>query len=412
MVPSAASPPESEKELCVKSIIIVGAGLSGTTVAAWLARLAGPEESGVRVQLVERSGVFGPGLAYGAARPSHLLNVPAGRMGAWAEDEGHFLTWLRLRYPSAVGGAFVQRSLYGEYLAEMLSEAERTLGGGALQRITGSAVDAQIEESGVRVTLQGGRELLGDAMVLALGNFAPLDPPIPNREFYRDPRYTRDPWSAGALDGIDASDDILLIGTGLTMFDIALELRDRGHRGRMIALSRRGLIPQFHRASTAKPAHHAPPADIDEWPNTTRGMLRRVRDELRKAEKHGIDWREVVTSLRPVTGRLWGRLNSAERSRFLEKVRPFWDTHRHRAAPEIGAAIESLLESGRLELRAARICDLQSVAGGVDATLRARGVRETERLTVRRVINCTGPDSDCARRAPASDAPARDRAER
>lgn len=366
-------------------------------VAAGLARLASSGDRAVQVQLVERAAVFGPGLAYGAARPSHLLNVPAGRMGAWADDEGHFLTWLRRRYPSVIGGAFVQRSLYGDYLTEILAEAERSLRAGLFRRVQGNAVDARVEAAGVRLTLEEGAELRGDALVLALGNFAPRDPPIPNREFYCDPRYTRDPWGTGALDGIQATDDVLLVGTGLTMFDIAMELRDRGHRGRMIALSRRGLIPQFHRASTAKPPHHAPPADIDRWPRTARGLLKRVREEVRSAEGHGIDWREVVTSLRPVTSRLWESLSGPERTRFLDRVRPFWETHRHRAAPEIGAAIDSLIESGRLDLRAARITDISREGEAVSVSMRPRGSRDVERLIVARVINCTGPDSDCAR---------------
>ena len=54
-------------------IAIIGAGFSGTMVAAHLADLA-PES---RVLVVERKGGFGPGVAYSPESPDQLLNVPA-----------------------------------------------------------------------------------------------------------------------------------------------------------------------------------------------------------------------------------------------------------------------------------------------------------------------------------------------
>jgi len=48
------------------------------------------------------------------------------------------------------------------------------------------------------------------------------------------------------LEQIDAGDPVLLIGTGLTMVDIALELRHRGHRGVIHAVSGHGLLPRTH----------------------------------------------------------------------------------------------------------------------------------------------------------------------
>jgi uncharacterized NAD(P)/FAD-binding protein YdhS len=58
----------------------------------------------------------------------------------------------------------------------------------------------------------------------------------------RDPRYHADPWRFQA--GMDEEDDkpILLIGSGLTMVDVALSLTRAAPGRRIIALSRRGLI--------------------------------------------------------------------------------------------------------------------------------------------------------------------------
>jgi uncharacterized NAD(P)/FAD-binding protein YdhS len=68
---------------CPLVIAIVGAGFSGTMVASHLLHHApGP----LRLLLIDRSGRFGAGVAYGTSDPGHLLNVSAGAMGAWADE--------------------------------------------------------------------------------------------------------------------------------------------------------------------------------------------------------------------------------------------------------------------------------------------------------------------------------------
>src|SRR5690606_554816 len=121
--------------------------------------------------------------------------------------------------------------------------------------------------------------------------------------------------------------------------------------------------------------------------------LKGLRAEVVRAAKKRVDWREVVTSLRADTPRLWRELPIAERRRFLARLRPFWDTHRHRAAPETAAIIADMLASGRLHVHAARIRGYAQDASGVAVRLQSREGGASE-LRVARVINCTGPDSD------------------
>ena len=103
------------------TIAVVGSGFSGVMTAVHLLR--GPSSRPVRVLMVNRSGVMARGVAYGTSSPSHLLNVPAGKMSALPDDPGHFLRFAQSLDSSITPVSFVRRSIYGAYLEHLLSEA-------------------------------------------------------------------------------------------------------------------------------------------------------------------------------------------------------------------------------------------------------------------------------------------------
>ena len=74
-----------------KEVIIVGSGASGTLLAVQLLR---DRSAHIRVTLVEKGQQPGLGLAYSTSNPSHLLNVRAANMSAFADDPDHFVRWL------------------------------------------------------------------------------------------------------------------------------------------------------------------------------------------------------------------------------------------------------------------------------------------------------------------------------
>jgi uncharacterized NAD(P)/FAD-binding protein YdhS len=121
-----------------------------------------------------------------------------------------------------------------------------------------------------------------------------------------------------------------------------------------------------------------------------------VRAHVERLERSGIDWREVIGSLRPLTPRLWMTLPVAERARFLRHVRPFWDTHRHRVASHVWDRLAQQRVKGRLSVRAARLGASVISDEAVSVTLHPRhGTPETRRFGT--IINCTGPESDLRR---------------
>ena len=379
------------------TIVIVGGGFSGTLTAVHLLRAEWPE--GVHVVLVNRSGPLARGVAYGTRSAAHVLNVPAARMSAFPEDEEHFLRFARGRDPSVGGGDFVQRSLYGDYLEWVLEQA--VAAAPARTRFThhvAGVVDVRMcPDGGAELELEGGGPsvLAADRVVLAAGSYAPADPPVPDAAFFTgDPRYVRDPWAPGALDGVDRGRPVLLVGTGLTMLDVALELHGRGMDVPMHAVSRRGLLPRPHRSPASPPRPVELGGALLAGPWTVRRYLREMRRAV--ATHPDVDWRDVLASIRPVTPALWAALPLAERARFLRHLQPYWDVHRHRAAPGIADAVDALVRGGRLRVSAGRLLRVDGGPDAVAVSFRRRGDRAVEEVRVGTVVNCTGPSANVA----------------
>jgi uncharacterized NAD(P)/FAD-binding protein YdhS len=348
-----------------RHVAVIGGGAAGTLQALHLKR------AGAEVTLIERGPVAGRGVAYGTSRPEHLLNVPARRMSALADDPGHFSRWFADR-TGATEEDYAPRILYGDYLAGLLDEA-------GIVAVHGEAVDI----ADGKVLLADGRSIAADAFVVAPGNFRPATPRGIDPGALGDV-WVDDPWSGG-LEGLGPRDVVLLLGTGLTAVDVALTLEATGFRGRIVALSRRGLAPRSH--GLREPMVAARDALV---PSCT-AMLRRVRE--RTAE---VGWRSAVHELRSVTQWLWGAADISERRRFLRHLRPWWDVHRHKLAPAVGATIETMQAEARLAVAAGRLVSAERVEGGAEVRFRPRGGAEVERLRVARIVNCTGPESDIA----------------
>jgi len=226
------------------------------------------------------------------------------------------------------------------------------------------------------------------AVVLATGNYAPAKLNIPGLDESCE-RYVASAWAEDALENIPAKGSVLLIGAGLTSVDIAVALKSENFCGHIHMLSRHGLMPQTHR-----PAAEWKPFWDEGSPRTALGLLRLVRDEVQRAEAAAGDWRGVIDALRTSNQKIFLSLAAEEQRRFLRHIRPYWDVHRHRIAPEIGAAVEELLGEGRMHLHAGRVTHYRENENGADVEFRNRRTDALETLRVDRVINCTGPESD------------------
>jgi uncharacterized NAD(P)/FAD-binding protein YdhS len=356
-------------------VAIVGAGFSGTMLAVQLL-----QRGGGRVTLIERGPEAGRGLAYGAADPIHLLNVCAAGMSAFPDRPDDFARFAQASGWAASGTGFAPRRLYGDYLQARMKDAAAAAGG-RFTLLRHAARDIRGDDERLVLALDDGLELGCDSAVLALGNPPPAAPPGIDSEALGADIYRADPWAAGATDGLGPDDPVLIIGTGLTMIDMALLLERSGSKGPILALSRRGLMPRPHAEPVSYEARSQAPR--------ARGAA------LLQAFRHRADaigWRQAVDELRPFTQNMWRRAPNNERRRFLRHLRPWWDVHRHRLAPQLHARIMAMVESGRLEVAAGKLLGAKRSDGRAQVRWRRRGSDVVECFAAARIINCTGPE--------------------
>jgi uncharacterized NAD(P)/FAD-binding protein YdhS len=340
-----------------RSIAVVGGGASGALIAAHLLKYAG---DGVHLTLIEPRVQIGRGLAYATENESHRLNVRASNMSAFPDDPDHFWRWLR-----AAGHAgedrfcFVPRLVYGRYLASLIEDRLIQTDAPRLRWLRRTVVGPTEYDGSVTLHFSSRETAAFDVAILCCGHEPSEHLAAPFVGPWNDPRA----WN-------EAPDStIMILGTGLTMVDAAISLSESGHRGPIVAVSRRGLLPHAHRRVETAPIQETElptPAKLGAFLHWLRA---RVRDEMR----NGGDWRSVIDGLRLHTQAIWRAMPSDSRKRFLEHARPWWDTHRHRMAPEVEVKIRALRESGQLQVLSGRIVEVDPKRGGARVRIRPRG---------------------------------------
>jgi uncharacterized NAD(P)/FAD-binding protein YdhS len=343
--------------------------------------------------MIDRGDADYMGPAYVDDADNFLLNVPAMRMGALPEDPEHFLKWARRRGIAAGTLEFLPRNLYRRYILDLLHEAEERAGGPEFEHVRGEVTDVEVSRDRAVVRIESGEHFAVDKVVLALGNFPPGDPPIRNRAALRNPRYVGNPWHTSVLDNVSGTDTVFLIGTGQTTVDLALALNRRGHEGRIIAMSRRGVLPLPHRGFEAYPSFFEEIKDARK----VLEIFRVVRRHLQDAESCGKDIRSVIDSLRPDTQALWFALPEGEKRRFVRHLFRYWEIIRSRLPPQTITLIETMRASSRLDIVAGRIRDLVETDSGLEVHYTPRGETRARTRLTDLVINCIGPETDYRR---------------
>lgn len=365
-----------------KHVVVIGAGCAGVAAATALVR----RKNAPRVTLIDRNR-FGPGLAYGTKDAAHLLNVRASNMSIYADKPEDFARWLKEK-TGAEPTAFASRKRYGDYLQDVLKRTGRAaIFNGGLRRVRDEAVSCSAGSGWWHVGLASGKTLEANGVVLALGN-----QPVSGPSVFADAGVPLlDPWDAKQLQRIGKG-DVLLLGAGLTMIDVALSLASRQRTQTIYALSRRGLTPRMH----LDPPRPAPSTPL-ELPQSLSQKLHAFRREVRTMAERGESWQLAVDRMRSATPALWRSLSPDEQRRFLRHLRVWWDVHRHRAAPEIFERAAALQREGKLRVLAGEVVSAEKTGRSFEIYHRQRSSMVRHRLDVAAVINCTGSNMDLTR---------------
>jgi len=365
-------------------VLIIGGGASGVMMAAHL--LSRPD-TGFRVTIVEGRHMLGCGVAYSTTDPDHLLNTRVHNMSGFADRPHHFLDWLRGRPEGAAvtDQCFVGRATYGAYMASLLEPWSGDGPDGRLRCVRKTCVRLRELPGGVAATLDDGQVLAGDMAVLATGHVQPApDPEGALSGPWSDPR------------PVDPDDRIVIVGSGLTMVDCVLSMLKSGHRGPILSISRRGLLPRDHAPTRPLPVD---PADLPLGAPMS-ALTQWLRRRARAAERMGGTWRDAVDGVRPHVRHLWRALPPAERARFLRHAATWWDVHRHRIPPASAAVVDGALQSGQLVPQPGHFLTAEVDAEGRRCvTFRPRGEVAATRISAARIIDCRGIRRDPERNA-------------
>ena len=251
-----------------------------------------------------------------------------------------------------------------------------------LHRDGGASVSCSADGSALEV----------DRAVLCIGNFPRAAPFAPVAALDASPRFIGDPWDDAAFARIGPGDSVVLVGTGLTMADVVIDLASRGHRGPLRAFSQRGLLPQVHQQTRAYPAF----LRRDALPATALGQLCLIKREVRRAAAAGFDWRSVLDT----SGR-WCR-TSGRRSRSRSAAGSCAGSALlGRAPPPHGArqcqSDRELRRAGSLAIAAARPEAVAVAERQITLTSRPRGGGARFTWQADWLINCSGPECDYTR---------------
>lgn len=376
------STPRTEHRGTPRSFLIIGGGFSGVAAATHLATHA---TDPIRITLIEPAERIGRGLAYGARTDQWLLNVPAGRLSIDPARPGDFHQWALEAGRASTPDAFLPRAWFGEYAADRLERAIAQQPQVELVRVRDEAVALSYEQDGVRVETRHRATVRAERAILALGN-GPTRIPASLSSLAGDPRLLRGPWDEAGLRHLaERAERVLLVGTGLTMFDAAIGLRRLGFRGELLAVSRRGQLARAHGPKSE--AAHA------EWAAKRSGLgLTTLLHEIR-ARCEPDDWRGVIDSLRPHTSRIWAELSQCDRARFLTRLAVHWDAHRHRAPPQVHAEVMAMHDAGELRIMTGGIASAHTAGERLVIRLMQPRAGETT-VFVDGVVLCIGPEPD------------------
>lgn len=226
-----------------------------------------------------------------------------------------------------------------------------------------------------------------DIVAIATSHPPPAAPGRLASRLAAHPRFIADTTKPGALEVIRPHDRVLVIGNGLTAADVIASLAERGHHGPVTAISRRGLRSRGH-----APMPQQLFGDfVSDATHSAVSLLTGIRTAIKAAKAEGISWHGVIDQVRAQGYDLWQALPVVERRRLVRHLRPYWDVHRFRIAPQVEAVLDAAIASGRLDILAGSVADARIEGEFILCILQPRHQRQPLEGRYDAVVVTTGP---------------------
>ena len=334
-----------------KKIAIIGGGFSGLAVAYNLLQ----SNQQIVIDIFDDENFVNSGKAYTTQDFRHILNVPADKMGLSFADEKHFYKWLKQNHhPEIAKDNFAPRPLYRLYLQEILGELQKN---SAINFINEQISQIKFLDGNYVLTNNSELSKQYDFVVLACGLKIKNLPAN-----FRSKKIIDNIWKYLNLKQLPESGTVLIAGTGLTMVDAVLSLKNNGFTGKIIACSGSAKLPLSHSATRNKALKTLEIADANL-------PLSQILYRLKTAAKKAEDWRDIMHGLRSITQQFWQELTLNKKRQFLRHLMSLWSIHRHRIARENSDQIVEMIAAGKLEIVKGRLKKLEEQNQQILATL-------------------------------------------
>lgn len=380
----------------MKKIGIIGAGFTGIMTAV---QLIEKSNSPFEIIIINEKENLIKGPAYNTYSGKHLLNVITGRMSAYSDNPDHFLDWVMQKPEfsdkdkTLIANSFLPRQLYGDYLVTVWEAAlEKAKAKNiAITHVDGFVTDLQPQGDCIKLSVNNGQTITVDDCILATGNQIPRNPRIKNQDFYPHPNYFQNPWKIESVTDVNPDLPVLIVGNGLTMVDTVIGLAEHGFKNEIYSISPNGfnILPHRHNGLKYTKLTEELTENLSLF-----DLVKLVNKHIRTVREYGVTAEPVIDSLRPFTQKIWKNFSEEEKSVFMSRLRHLWGVARHRIPIHTHDKIQQLRIDGKLRINSGKILDFRETEGGITVDFFDKKDRAVKTITVSRIINCTGPESD------------------
>lgn len=370
-------------------IAIIGGGFTGAALAL---KIVSKAQWPVEILIFEPRQKLGAGLAYDTANPVHRINVPSAKMSVSSDDPLDFQSWLDTHGinhddPAGTGPDghyYARRQSFGDYVDDKIKPH---IANGRVRHIRQRVATVEKAQTGFHIATENGDVFHVDVAVIATSHPPPRAPEPLASFLFGNPAFIDDGSAPSALDGIKVQDTVLVVGNGLTAADIIATLLAKGHQGAISAISRRGLRSRGHSPSPLEPF-----GDFVTIPiHTARELLVRIRQAIRDAANYNIGWQAVIDGVRAQGQQIWRNLPLEEKRRVIRHLRPYWDVHRFRIAPQILQAIDGAIAIGQVQSFAASITSVSYFKGKICIGFQRGHKGQPGTAAFDKIVIATGP---------------------